>query len=458
MTLAEAAVRHGDPQPPEPPLRTAQTRIGLIVALSMAVGLLLAVVLVAAPFMPAKEHALTGVVLLGFALGWALLAVLSVRFSDQPQRWAAAPAVFMGLAGLAALSGSAAADAVFRWVWPPVLLGLVVWMLVRVRRQLPGCGTRWLLYPVLAVLLVAAVGGGYETVRESLDARAYPMPGQLIDVGGHRLHLHCTGSGSPTVVLEPGGGAASSDLGWIAPAVARETRVCVYDRAGRGWSDAAVGPQDGAHIAADLHTLLDRAHVPGPYVVAGHSFGGLYVLSFAAQFPNDVAGMVLLDSTAPKPGPAPPARTGSDDAFSRVAALLPAVAHVGVGRLIAQFSYGSLPPRSRDEARANTSTARHLASFIEEYVVASTSIHQASSLTNLNGKPLLVLTADTGHDATWQSAQDHMATLSTNSLHRVAKATTHESLLDDRADSAIASQAIHDVVSAVRTSHRLPPQ
>jgi hypothetical protein len=168
--------------------------------------------------------------------------------------------------------------------------------------------------------------------------------------------------------------------------------------------------------------------------------------------------MVLLDSTAPKPGPALPTNTDSKSVVGRVSALLPAVAHVGVGRLIAQFSYGSLPPRSRDEARANTSTARHLASFIEEYVVASTSIHQASSLTNLNGKPLLVLTADTGHDATWQSAQDHMATLSTNSLHRVAKATTHESLLDDRADSAIASQAIHDVVSAVRTSHRLPPQ
>ena len=92
MTLADAAVRHGDPQPPEPPPRTAQTRLGLIVALSLAVGLLVAVVLVAAPFMPAKEHVLTGMVLLGFGLGWALLAVLSVRFSDQPQRWAAAPA------------------------------------------------------------------------------------------------------------------------------------------------------------------------------------------------------------------------------------------------------------------------------------------------------------------------------------------------------------------------------
>jgi pimeloyl-ACP methyl ester carboxylesterase len=168
--------------------------------------------------------------------------------------------------------------------------------------------------------VAAGLVGGYETVRESLDARAYPMPGQLIDVGGHRLHLHCTGSGSPTVVLEPGGGAASSDLGWIAPAVARDTRVCVYDRAGRGWSDAADGPQDGAHIAADLHTLLDRAHVPGPYVLAGHSFGGLYVLSFAAQFPDQVAGMVLLDSTAPKPGPALPTNTDSKSVVGRVSA------------------------------------------------------------------------------------------------------------------------------------------
>ena len=251
-------------------------------------------------------------------------------------------------------------------MWPPVLLGLVVWMLLRVRRQLPGRGARWLLYPVLAVLLVAAVGGGYETVRKSLDARAYPMPGQLIDVGGHRLHLHCTGSGSPTVVQEPGGGAASSDLGWIAPAVARDTRVCVYDRAGRGWSDAADGPQDGAHIAADLHTLLDRAHVPGPYVLAGHSVGGLYVLSFAAQFPDQVAGMVLLDSTAPKPGPALPTNTDSKSVVGRVSALLLAVAHLGVGRLPNPFSYGSLPPRSRDETRANSSTARHLSSFIEE--------------------------------------------------------------------------------------------
>jgi hypothetical protein len=247
----------------------------LIVAASLAAGLVAALVLVFAPFVPAKENILVGVVLLAFALDWALLAVLSVRFSTQPQRWAAAPAVFFAVASLVSLLGSEAVRDVFGWVWPPALLALVVWMIIRVRRQVRSRAARWLLYPVLAVLMVAAVGGGYETVRESLDARIYPMPGQLVDVGGNRLHLHCTGTGSPTVVLEPGQGGASSDSGWVAPAVARDSTVCVYDRAGRGWSDGADGPQDAARIAADLHTLLERAQVPGPYVLAGHSFGGL---------------------------------------------------------------------------------------------------------------------------------------------------------------------------------------
>jgi pimeloyl-ACP methyl ester carboxylesterase len=434
---------------------TRRGHIGLIVAGSLAAGLVAALVLVAAPFIAAQENVLTGAVLLGFAFGWTLLAVLSTRFSDQPQRWAAAPAAFMALVGLGCFSGSAAVHTVLSWVWPPVLFALVVWMIVKVRRQVRSRSARWLLYPILAVLAIASVGGGYQTVRESLEAKAYPPPGQLIDVGGHRLHLYCTGSGSPTVVLEPGHGGSSSDFGWITPAVARETRVCVYDRAGRGWSDAANSPQDGAHIAADLHTLLERAHVPGPYVLAGHSFGGLYIQSFAAQFPDQVAGMVLLDSTAPKPGPAQPTDTESYSLLHRVAVLFPAVAHLSAGRLLNPFSYGSLPPRSRDEARANSATARHLGSWIEELLAASASAHQASLLTDLDGKPLIVLTADTGNDAKWQPAQEHMATLSTNSLHRVAHDTTHQSLLDDEADSAAASKAIHDVVASVRSSQPL---
>jgi pimeloyl-ACP methyl ester carboxylesterase len=449
--------QHSDLQQPERLRPTGRGRIGLIVAASLTAGLVAALLLVAAPFIEAKENVLTGVVLLGFALGWALLAVLSILFSDHPQRWAAAPAVFFGLAGLVSLIGPAHVQNVFGWVWPPALLGLSVWMIIRIHRQLPSRIGRWLLYPVLAVLMLASVGGGYETVREYLDARTYPMPGQLVDVGGHRLHLYCTGSGSPTVVLEPGQGGMSSDLGWVAPAVARDSRVCVYDRAGRGWSDDAEGPQDAAQIAADLHTLLERAHVPGPYVLAGHSFGGLYVQTFAANYPDQVAGLVLLDSTAPKPGPALPPRTESYNLLGRISALLSASAHFGTGRLVAEGSYSSLPPHFRGEARANASTARYLRSSIEEFVTANTSMQQAASLTNLDSKPLVVVTADTGNAAGWEQAQDRMATLSTNSSHRVAKATTHETLLYDEAHSAAASQAIHDVIVSVRTSRPLTP-
>jgi pimeloyl-ACP methyl ester carboxylesterase len=449
------ATQDRDLQQPGRRQPTPKGHIGLIVAASMLAGLIAAVALVAAPFVPAKEYALSGVVLVAFALGWALLAVLSVRFSDQPQRWAAAPAAFMAVVGVALLSGSAVVRDVLGWVWPPALLVLVVWMFLRVQRQLRSRSGRSLLYPVLAVLVVASVGGGYETVRESLDARAYPAPGQLVDVGGYRLHLHCTGSGSPTVILEPGQGGVSSDFAWIAPAVSRDSTVCVYDRPGVGWSEATDGPQDGDQIAADLHTLLDRAHVRGPYVLAGHSFGGLYVQAFAAKFPDQVAGMVLLDSTAPKPGPAQPVNSGSYNGLSRVSALFSTIAHFGAGRLFAQGSYGSLPPGVQGEARANGSTAHNLASFVNEFVQANTAMQQASSLTTLNGKPLVVLTADKGMSDDWPAKQDHLATLSTNNLHRHADAT-HDSLISDEADSAAASQAIHDVVVSVRTSHPLP--
>src|SRR6478752_6895549 len=108
--------------------------------------------------------------------------------------------LILSLSSAAVLATGLAAPAAFAWVWPPLLLALVVWMV----RRTTGRRRRWLLYPVFAVLALAAVGGGYETVREAMDANAYPMPGQLIDVGGHRLQLNCIGSGSPTVVLEPG--------------------------------------------------------------------------------------------------------------------------------------------------------------------------------------------------------------------------------------------------------------
>jgi pimeloyl-ACP methyl ester carboxylesterase len=434
-------------------------RIGWIVAGSLATGLVAAFLLALAPFIPAEEGAVTGAVLCGFALGWAMLAVLSVRFTDQPQRWAAAPALVMGVGGLLLVGVGSPVDQVLDWVWPPAMLALAVWMFVCVHRQLPSRGGRWLLYPVIAMLALASIGGGYQTLGEAADAKAYPMPGQLIDVGGHRLHLSCTGAGTPTVVLEPGAGEMSSNLGWIAPAVARDTRVCVYDRAGRGWSEPASTAQDGAQIATDLHRLLERGHVPGPYVLAGHSFGGLYVLTFAARYPDEVAGMVLVDSTAPasaaNPGTPSPGHGGASDGMSRVSALVSSAARLGLGRLYGQSAFGSLPPRSRDEVRASVATPSTLRSTIDEYVQANASTQEAASLRNFADKPLVVLTAGIGSDATHLADQNHLATLSTNSAHRVIDGADHVGLIGDEEHAAATTQAILDVVSSVRNPERL---
>jgi pimeloyl-ACP methyl ester carboxylesterase len=399
---------------------------------------------------------MTGAVLCGFALGWTMLAVLSVRYTDQPQRWAAAPAMLMGTGGLLLIGFGSPAQQVLDWLWPPTMLVSAIWMILRARQRVRGPSRRWLLYPVLAALAFASLSGGYETVREAMDAHAYPMPGQSIDVGGHRLHLHCTGSGSPTVVLEPGGGEMSANLGWMTPAVARDTRVCVYDRAGRGWSEPADTAQDGVQIATDLHTLLHRGHVPGPYVLAGHSFGGLYVLTFAARYADEVAGMVLVDSTAPgwqaRPVAASPGTATSYDLLGRVSALISGTARLGLARLYDQLSAGSLPPRSQDEVHARGVTATSVRSTIDEYFHASAAIEQAAALRDFDDKPLIVLTAGSGHDATWTAAQNHLATLSTNSVHRTISGVTHVGMVAEEKGAAATTRAILDVVSSVRRS------
>ena len=286
----------GDPVAPPAP-ESRRTHVGTVVAGSLAAGFAAAVIL---PFLPVGTvdvNFSTAMVLFGFALGWALLAVLSTRFTDQPQRWAVAPAIFMAVAGVLVLVAPDSVVDALGWVWPPALLVLVVWVWTRARRELHSRARVWLLNPVLVILVLLALGGAYERISQS-TAPAVAMRGQLVDVGPYRLHLECTGSRGPTVILEPGGGGSAASMGLIAPAVARDSRVCVYDRAGRGWSDPAASPPDGAQIATDLHTLLDRAHVPGPYVLAGHSFGGLYVRTYAAKYPEEVAGLVLVDSTA----------------------------------------------------------------------------------------------------------------------------------------------------------------
>lgn len=337
------------------------------------------------------------------------------------------------------VSGSPTHD-LLAGVWPPALLVLAAWMVVQAQRQLRSPSGRILLYPVLVLLVLASLGGGFETARATLKAEAAPAQGQLIDVGGHRLYLNCTGSGSPTVVLEPGAGLMSSDLGWIAPSVARDTRVCVYDRAGRGWSDPVTTTQDGAQTAADLHTMLQRGNEPGPYVLAGHSFGGLYALTFAARYPVDVAGLVLVDSTAPASDKdaAHSSTADAEDTMKRASALASMAGRLGLGRLLGL-------------------TPGHLKSTLDEYIHTGSSTQQAAELRNFTDKPLVVLTAGSGSQPGWAASQDALASLSTNSLHRIIDGSTHMSLIDNQEDGAASAQGILDVVSTVRTASPLAP-
>jgi pimeloyl-ACP methyl ester carboxylesterase len=136
--------------------------------------------------------------------------------------------------------------------------------------------------------------------QQPTDTRAYPPPGKLVDVGGWRIHLYCTGESkpdTPTVVLESGSGDFSFEWSLVQPGVARFTRVCSYDRAGHAWSDLGPRPRTMKQIVYELHTALVKAGITPPYVMAGQSFGGLLVRTFATQYPKEVAGIVLVDST-----------------------------------------------------------------------------------------------------------------------------------------------------------------
>ena len=455
--------RHGQSQDAriasEPARSTRRGHIGLIVAGSLLGSLLLALILAFLVFPGAVEPVINGVVLLAFAIGWAMLAWLSGRRSDQPQRWALVPAIFMATLGLAHLV-IRPSDGLLRgfgWVWPIALAGLVFWMFVQSRRALHNWSRAWILYPVLAVSLLAAVGGGYATVREALDKGAFTMPGQLIDVGGHKLHISCTGSGSPTVILEGGLGEPGVMMsGWIQPGVATTTQVCVYDRAGKGWSEPSETPQDGLSIATDLHTLLSRARVDGPYVLVGHSSGGVYVQVYAARYPEQVAGMVLLDSQPPDALANLPGYEGVYDGFRKAAGLAPALARLGVMRLVYSLVPTGLPPEAQAEERAFWSTASHNRSFRDEVVGLKAALAEAQALESLGDKPLIVVTAAEDAEVGWLPLQDKMANLSTNSIHRVVQDVTHSSLTEDKGGSAISIQAILDVVAAVRSGVPLP--
>ena len=488
---AEIAVRHGRASParptarPQPTVSTSSTRrptmsvqthtarrrrtsaptapvtegrrgAGATIVASIVAGALLALVLVLVVFPGATEAATTGMILLAFGFGWALMAFLTVRRTRQPQRWAYVPAVAMGATGAALViftPGNATMTAL-NWVWPPLLAPLAVWMFAQVRRSVTGAA-RWVLIPVISVLVLASVGATYANISLASDDVHDAAPGHLYDVGGHRMHLDCHGDGSPTVVLSNGLGGLT--VGWarIAAPVAETTRVCAYDRAGQGWSDEADSPQDGVQSADDLHKLLTAAGEHGPYVLVGHSTGGTFAMTYTARYPDQVAGLVLLDGSSPEQFTRLPAFPGQYRWMMRpMYGVLPTLSRLGLGQLVPGGS--TLPAADAAAVDAMTSAPKAYRSQRDEVSLLHEVFTQAQALTTFRDRPLAVLTASansTGTDG-WDAAQDKLAALSTNSVHRTID-STHEGLLGDAGPAAESARAITEVVDSVRTGGSL---
>lgn len=136
----------------------------------------------------------------------------------------------------------------------------------------------------------------YQSISTKLDENKYPPIGKMIDVGGYQLHINCSGNGGPTVVLDAGMGCNSLEWALVQPEIAKFAQVCSYDRAGYGWSDESPLPRTSQNSVHELHTLLHNAGIPGPYILVGHSLGGMNMRLFASLYPEKVAGIVLVDA------------------------------------------------------------------------------------------------------------------------------------------------------------------
>jgi pimeloyl-ACP methyl ester carboxylesterase len=430
--------------------------VGRAITAALSTGALAAAALTFGVLYDASEARIVGAALVAFAAGWALLAWLTGRMTAHPQRWAYVPAALMGTAGgtLAAVDPGEPTMTYLAWAWAPALVVSAVWAQRRTSRTVPG-RRRLLVYPVTLAMLVAGLGGLCHATTPAPDVAAGTMPGRLVDVGGYRLHLSCTGTGTPTVVLLNGLGETSPLWARINPAVAATTRVCAYDRAGQGWSDDSPHPADSTTAATDLHRLLAAAGEPGPYVLGGHSIGGVHALRFTYQYPHDVAGVVLLDSASPHQGELVEPFNGEYQIMRRALAVAPTLMRFGIGNLTRALSEPALPGAAGEQESVFVNSRRGMASMRAEQAVLPDTFRQAQALTTLGATPLVVLTAkdNVDHRPGWSTAQDRLAALSTNVRHTVAD-VDHVGLLVDPDGAAASVTAITDVVTAVRTRTR----
>lgn len=306
----------------------------------------------------------------------------------------------------------------------------------------------WLSRIIFSIIGLALIGAIYEPIAEAADAKAYPPPGQLVDVGGYRLHINCTGTGSPTVVIEAGLGDWSTGWGFVQLEVAKTTRVCTYDRAGWGWSDAGPLPRDAAQFAKELHTLLHNANIPGPYVMVGHSLGGLGVRVFVHEYASEVAGVVLIDSMSPRQFTHSQIEAQSQtqsQPFS-IPALL---ARFGMVRLLAR-PLGIMPSGTPDENAYFSRLVRpqNAQALTNESQGMPAAGAEASAVKTFGDLPLIVLTAKLNNMPGWQEWQTELLQLSSTSQQLFAE--SGHNIHFEKPDTAVA--AILKMVELVRQS------
>ncbi len=314
---------------------------------------------------------------------------------------------------------------------------------------------RGLVWTIVGLLALAVIGAIYQAIATEIDRRTYPPPGELVDVNGHLMHINCAGEGSPTVILEAANGGMSAHWAQVQQQVAQTTRVCAYDRAGLGWSEPGPEPRDARQVSGELQALLEGAGIEGPYVLVGHSYGGLYARMYAARYPDKVAGVALVDSSHPEQFTREPEGRAMYERTERLGTLLPFLTRLGVIRLTNFFpAHPDLPQQQRAQVEAFNSSTQHLVSTTEEFRATPETAAQVRGTQSLGDKPLAIISAGEQPPG-WLEMQEELAVLSSDSINHVVEGTTHESLLYERRDAQVSSAAIDQVVEAVRTDRPL---
>jgi len=282
-----------------------------------------------------------------------------------------------------------------------------------------GRWARRIVVALLAVLtLASALGATYQWAATRRELATTPPPGHLVDVGGHRLHLWCMGSGAPAAILEAGLGGSIADWGFVQPEIARFTRVCSYDRAGMGYSDPGPSPRTARRIAEELGRLIDRSGLQGPVVLVAASSGGFDVRVFASDHTERVAGLVLIDAS----------HEDQQHDIPRLARWVPLLSSIGIFRLLG-ISFGPplavmSPPVQRFVAATRFRAAGYQAAADEIIHIRESAAEVRTSRRKLP-VPVVVVSGARGADATWRHLQRDQVALSDRSCQLVADESGH---------------------------------